>query len=109
MEKEHAILSPSSLESDDAAAMTHEVPAENGRGWEREVAAFGRLLPGLLSSIPGMYVAVHDGQVVDRDGDDFELAKRIGLKYGAEFVLIRRVSDEEEGICYLDSPEVAGE
>ena len=46
---------------------------ETGKG-EREYRAFLRLLPQLLVSHRGQYVAVHEGQVVDCDADDIRLS-----------------------------------
>jgi hypothetical protein len=62
----------------------------------REEAAFERLLPALLNTIPGRYVAVLDGKVIDQDKNQFTLAERISGKYPERFVLIERVSREPE-------------
>ena len=71
----------------------------------RESAAFERLLPALLDVVPGRFVAVLDGRVIDQDEDEFSLAERVIGHYPKRFVLIRRVSREsfEE---YLESPEL---
>ena len=44
-------------------------PPELSKG-EREYQTFLRLLPQLLGTHRGQYVAIHDGQVVDSDTDD---------------------------------------
>lgn len=70
----------------------------------REEAAFERLLPELLKSVPDRFVAVLDGKVIDQDKNEFALAERLSGEYPERFVLIRRVSCEP---CddYFDSPE----
>ena len=62
----------------------------------REEAAFERLLPELLSTIPGRYMAMLDGKVIDQDKNEFTLAERISGRCLERFVLIRRVSREPE-------------
>ena len=50
---------------------------------ETERAAFQLLLPELLKTHAGQFVAIHDGCVVDADHDEYELARRVtarGLK-----------------------------
>jgi hypothetical protein len=50
--------------------------------WERERRAFFRLLPSLLETHPGQYVAVHRGTVIigggDRIGVTLDAYRRIG-------------------------------
>src|SRR5262249_22792908 len=43
--------------------------------WEREYRAFLRLLPELLKTHRGKYVAVHEEQVVDSGDDEVALTK----------------------------------
>jgi hypothetical protein len=50
--------------------------------WEREYQAFLHLLPELLPTHRGQYVAVHEGQVVDRDHDLLALASRVHARHG---------------------------
>lgn len=75
------------------------------RAFFREDAAFKRLLPQLLQDCPGVFVAVHKGRVIDKDANDFALARRIDETHRSEFVLIRRVSGEVFD-DHLPSPEV---
>ena len=44
---------------------------------KRELSAFQRLRPKLLESRLGQFVAIHRGQVIDSDADEFRLAARI--------------------------------
>lgn len=104
----------------DPVRLTLEVPSPNideeraatkrdasERKFLRESEAFERLLPDLLRTRGGRFVAVHHGQVIDEDMDEFTLAERVERVYRNRFVLIRRVSElpQED---FLESPE-AGE
>ena len=73
----------------------------------RELKAFERLLPHLLPAREGLCVAIHGGQIIDEDLDEFALAERIERTHRSQFVLIRRVSRHvmEE---HLESPETEG-
>ena len=50
--------------------------------WQREHAAFQRLLPRLLDTHRGKFVAIHDEQVVDVGDDKLALALRVLAKLG---------------------------
>lgn len=73
--------------------------------FEREAAAFDRMLPELLGTKSGKFVAVRDGQVIDVDDDEFALARRIEQGYRGTFVLIRQVLANQPGGDRLESPE----
>ncbi|MCL4499622.1 MAG: type II toxin-antitoxin system Phd/YefM family antitoxin [Chloroflexi bacterium] len=73
------------------------------KGFERERAAFLRLKPQLLKTHRGLYVAIHDGQVVDSDPKSLALALRMTEKK-IEPVYIQLVS-EEPRIVEAPSPE----
>jgi hypothetical protein len=62
--------------------------------WQREYHAFLRLLPELLRTHRGQWVAVHNGQVVDGDADDVVLVQRVIAKIGYVPMHVGRVSDE---------------
>lgn len=49
---------------------------------DRERAAFSRLLPSLLATYAGRYVAIHDEQVIDADADDIALVRRVHARVG---------------------------
>lgn len=49
---------------------------------EREYKAFLRLLPQLLPTFRGKYVAIHDEQVIDSDSDDIALVQRVHERVG---------------------------
>jgi len=88
---------------DEEAGPTRRDPAE--QAFLRESGAFDRLLPNLLQTRAGLFVAVSHGQVIDEDADEFALARRIEQTHRSEFVLIRRVcTDVIEH--HFESPEV---
>jgi hypothetical protein len=50
--------------------------------WEKERHAFLQLLPTLLQTHRGKYVAIHDGQVVDSDSKLIPMALRVYERHG---------------------------
>jgi hypothetical protein len=62
--------------------------------WEREYRAFLQLLPQLLTSHRGQYVAVHEGKVVDSGEDEIALALRVYGKYDYVPMHIGRVVEQ---------------
>ncbi len=67
-------------------------PAQMNKG-EREYRAFLRLLPELLGSHRGRYVAVHDGSVVDFDEDHITLIQRVHARFGYVPIHVGLVTD----------------
>lgn len=61
---------------------------------EQEAKAFQRFHPELLRTLPGEFAAVHNGQVVDHDGDQMALSRRVEDVYEVQPVLIRQVRPE---------------
>jgi hypothetical protein len=51
-------------------------PTNPDNKWERERQAFYSLLPSLLETDRGTYVAIHDGRVVVRGADFLDVAQR---------------------------------
>ncbi len=66
--------------------------------WEREYKAFLRLLPQLLQSHRGQFVAIHNEQVVDTGDDDLEVALRALAKIGNVDIHVGLVTDVPEPI-----------
>ena len=62
--------------------------------WEREYEAFKRLLPQLLPSYRGQYVAIHDERVVDSDPDEIALIQRVHSRYGYVPIHVDKVNDQ---------------
>jgi hypothetical protein len=65
--------------------------------FERERRAFHRLLPDLLNSHRGQFVAIHDEKVVDTGPDRLQLALRVQARVKAG-VYVGHVTDEAEPI-----------
>ena len=60
--------------------------------FEREKAAFYRLLPDLLATHRGQYVAIHNEQVVDSGPDQVEVAMRVLNRIGSTDIYVHLVS-----------------
>lgn len=71
------------------AKETEDFPPE----WYVEKTAFERMLPELLKSYRGKWVAVFHGEVVDSDVKPGELMWRVEQKYGELPVYIDEVAD----------------
>jgi hypothetical protein len=61
--------------------------------WQSEERAFHRLVPALLPTHRGQYVAVHNGQVIDHGPDQIEVAKRVYAQVGYVPVYVGLVTD----------------
>ncbi len=70
----------SELQTLPAPTLDVGVPKEDK--WRREQRAFQRLLPNLLHTHAGKYVAIHDEQVVDTDPDLVALGRRVYRRHG---------------------------
>jgi len=73
-----------------------EVLAPPRTKWEREYQAFRRQLPQLLATHRGLYVAIHEEQVVDSGDDKIALALRVLTKIGNVAIHIGFVTEEPE-------------
>ncbi len=69
-------------------------PAPELTKGEREYQAFLGLLPQLLTTHRGKYVAIHDGQVVDSDTDDVALILRVHARVGYVPIHVGLVTDQ---------------
>jgi hypothetical protein len=84
----------------------------DGRSWQQkqlshlyaERAAFQRLLPELLKTHRGQFVAIHNGRFVDADANESALARR-AIAQGYKPFYIQEVNAEPR-IYELPSPEV---
>ncbi len=72
------------------------VPAPALSKGEREYRAFLHMLPGLLATHQGKYVAVHEGQVVDSDASDIVLVQRVHARIGYVPIYVGLVSEERQ-------------
>jgi len=67
--------------------------------------AFERMLPELLKTDSDKYVALWDGEVVDRDANELDLVVRASKKYRGAYLLIRKVvSKEESKHAHIETP-----
>lgn len=80
--------------------------AEAKRVIQQEAEAFERLHPELLERMPGDFVAIHQGQLVDHGADQLALFLRVEATYGGQPVLIRQVRSEVEQTITVYSPRI---
>jgi len=78
---------------------------QNLLAFKRELEKFQTMLPELMETYPNEFVAILNGEVVGRDKDELELAKKIYKKYLTQFVFIRQVKEELPVTFALESPE----
>lgn len=88
-------------------AVTYDAPVVPTRPetkWEREHKAFLRLLPELLSTHRGRYVAIHDGRVVAEGDDRIQVALETYRKHGYHPIHVGLVTTEPEPVARIPSP-----
>jgi len=71
---------------------------------DQEIAAYERLHPQLWRTLPGQWVAVDNGKVVDQDQDRAALYRRIRAAYGRTAVLIRQVKADVVEEIWVRTP-----
>jgi len=74
------------------------MPASPLSKWHLEQQAFQKLLPGLLATHKGQYVAVYNGQVVDSGSDKLAVAMRVLSKVGNVPIYVGLVSAGPEPV-----------
>lgn len=75
------------------APQLEEPPPANK--WEREHRAFLALLPELMKTHRGQYVAIHEGRVFDTDAEELALVERVIKRLGNVSVHIGHVTESE--------------
>lgn len=70
---------------------------------ERERRAFLRLLPQLLKTHYGQFVAIHNGQVIESGPDDIALVRRVHGRVGYVPIHVARVV-EDPGVERIPGP-----
>lgn len=75
-----------------------EDPFSSPTKWEREYRAFRQLLPQLLTTHRGRYVAVHEGRVVDSGDDKLALALRVFAAVGNVPIHVGLVTNKPEPV-----------
>jgi Family of unknown function (DUF5678) len=76
--------------------------------FEQERAAFYRLLPNLLSTHRGQYVAIHDEQVVESGSDRTEVVSRTLDRVRAD-IYVGLVTEEPQPVARSGVRRVIGE
>ncbi len=82
-----------------------ETPPPPADKFAREKAAFYRLLPELLKTHRGQYVAVHDEQVVETGTEKIEVAMATFRRVGAVPIFVELVTEEPRVVRIL-SPRI---
>jgi len=71
---------------------------------QQEIAAYEAMHARLWQEMPGMWVAIHHGQLVDQDRDRVELYRRVRQRFGNKPVLMREVRAEAVEEIWLRTP-----
>lgn len=71
---------------------------------DQEIVAYQRMHPELWRSLPGQWVAVHNGNLIDQDEDRVALYQRVRAEYGRTSVLIRQVKPEATEEIWMRTP-----
>ena len=74
--------------------------------WENEHRAFLRLLPALLATHRGQYVAVYHERVIADGPDQVEVAKRAYARAGYVPIYVGLVTDEPPQLVRISSPRL---
>ena len=80
------------------------VPAEDK--WRSEQRAFRSLLPELLKTHRGQYVAIHQGRVVESGLDKLDVAGRAYARFGYVPIFVSLVTDQQPLPVRLPSPRL---
>ncbi len=83
-------------------ALVETTPA----AWENERRAFLRLLPTLLSTHLGQYVAVHQERVIAAGPDQIEVAKQAYTQAGYFPIYVGLVTNEPPQPVRISSPRL---
>jgi hypothetical protein len=78
----------------------------NPAAWEEERRAFVRLMPTLLATHRGLYVAVHQGRVIAEGPDQVDVAKRAYARAGYVPIYVGLVTDEPPPPVRVPSPRL---
>jgi Family of unknown function (DUF5678) len=74
--------------------------------WQRERRAFWKLLPELLQSYDGQYVAIHDGQVVASGTDEVAVAMDAYSRVGYVPLYLGQVTTSPPRPARIPSPRI---
>ena len=83
-----------------------ELPIPVMDKWRSEQQAFRRQLPELLGTHRNLYVAIHDGQVVESGNDKLQVASRAYARFGYIPIYVTLVSDDTVPVTRILSPQL---
>jgi hypothetical protein len=86
-----------------AAPLLPAVPMDK---WRREQRAFRHLLPELLKTHRGQYVAIHGEQVVESGSDKLDTAARAYARCGYVPIYVSLVTEERVPPVRIPSPRL---
>lgn len=91
----------------DILAAPDLAPSQRTRAaWEEERRVFLRLLPTLLDSYRGQYVAVHKGSVIASGPDQIDVGKQAYSQVGYVPIYVGLVTDKDPEPVGIPSPRV---
>ncbi len=70
-----------------------------------EVEAYKKMLPDLLKTHKGKWVAIHHGQLIDSDEDDKRLWERTRQAHPRQVIYYVLVEEQHPPVFDMDSPE----
>ena len=82
------------------------LPALPEDKWRSEQRAFHRLLPELLQTHRGQFVAIHEGRVVESGDDKLEVARAVYARCGYVPIFVSRVTDQPLTTVRVPSPRL---
>ncbi len=85
-------------------AVRHYLAARWRTQLEQEITAYEAMHAELWRDLPGMWVAIHDGELVDQDRDKAALYRRTCDRFGGIPVLMREVKAEPTEEIWLRTP-----
>jgi hypothetical protein len=92
---------PTDLVSD---ALEYYFQAKQVEKINQEIAVYEKLHPQLWASIPGEWVAIHNGELVDHDVDEVAVYRRIRTRFPRIAVLLRQVKSTPVEEIWLRTP-----
>jgi hypothetical protein len=84
------------------------LPAPPEDKWRREQLAFPKLLPELLRTHRGQFVAIHEERVVESGADKLDVARRAYARFGYVPIFVSRVTDRPLTAIRIPSPRRVG-
>jgi hypothetical protein len=87
-------------------AIHRYIREEADRKIEQEEVHYKAQHARLLQSHAGQYIAMHEGQVIDTDNNQWELYLRIRKIYPTTGILIKKVTPQVETVFHMRSPRL---